>query len=84
MPVSGGRSRGSSVIPINALGSLAGLGALCALGAVVVIGAIRMRTLRDRVRMLEAQAITDPLTGAYNRRHMDVCRWCCTRDEGSI
>ena len=31
---------------------------------------IRISVLHDRVRALEAQAITDPLTGAFNRRHM--------------
>ena len=32
--------------------------------------AIRIAALQHRVRDLEGQAITDPLTGAFNRRHM--------------
>ena len=37
----------------------------------VIAGAGRhMATLRRRVRTLERQAITDPLTGAFNRRYM--------------
>jgi diguanylate cyclase (GGDEF)-like protein len=31
---------------------------------------IRIAVLQGRLRTLEAQAITDPLTGAFNRRHM--------------
>jgi len=36
-------------------------------------GVCRLRALRDRVRTLEAEALTDPLTGAFNRRHLDAC-----------
>jgi len=43
--------------------------ALVLLAALVAAG-IRMVTLQSRVRVLEEQAITDPLTGAFNRRHM--------------
>lgn len=32
---------------------------------------IRVAILQNRVRTLAEQAITDPLTGAFNRRHMD-------------
>lgn len=32
--------------------------------------AIRMAALRKRVRELEQQTVTDPLTGAFNRRHL--------------
>ena len=36
-------------------------------------GVVRLRRLRERVRSLEAEALTDPLTGAFNRRHLDAC-----------
>jgi len=40
---------------------------------VAVAGAgLRLATLHARLRALEAQAITDPLTGAFNRRHLQV------------
>jgi diguanylate cyclase (GGDEF)-like protein len=32
--------------------------------------AIRMAALHKRIRVLEEQTITDPLTGAFNRRHL--------------
>jgi diguanylate cyclase (GGDEF)-like protein len=38
--------------------------------SIVVATARRMLVLQARVRTLERQAITDPLTGAFNRRHM--------------
>ena len=41
-----------------------------ALAAVLAAAAIRMAYLQRRLRALEEQAITDPLTGAFNRRHM--------------
>jgi diguanylate cyclase (GGDEF)-like protein len=39
--------------------------------AVAAVG-IRMAVLHGRLRTLEAQVIRDPLTGAFNRRHMQV------------
>jgi len=38
--------------------------------AAAVVAVIRMALLQRRVRALEEQTITDPLTGAFNRRHM--------------
>jgi diguanylate cyclase (GGDEF)-like protein len=35
-------------------------------------GGIRLVMLRKRVRLLENLAVTDPLTGAFNRRHLDA------------
>ena len=40
---------------------------------VVAAGALMAVALHDRERRLVEQAITDPLTGAFNRRHMDFC-----------
>jgi diguanylate cyclase (GGDEF)-like protein len=42
-------------------------------GSFVGAGIVRMRTLGERVRQLEAETVTDPLTGAFNRRHLDAC-----------
>ncbi len=39
--------------------------------AIAAVG-IRMAVLHGRLRTLEAQVIRDPLTGAFNRRHMQV------------
>jgi diguanylate cyclase (GGDEF)-like protein len=44
---------------------------IVALGVVVAIGAVRIAVLHARLAKLQEQAITDPLTGAFNRRHMD-------------
>ena len=41
------------------------------LGVVTGIG-IRFAVLHARIRALEAQTIRDPLTGAFNRRHMQA------------
>jgi len=40
------------------------------LAAALAAAAIRMAALHRRLRALEEQAITDPLTGAFNRRYM--------------
>jgi diguanylate cyclase (GGDEF)-like protein len=45
--------------------------AIVLLAAVAVAG-IRIAVLHARVRALEAEVITDPLTGAFNRRHLQV------------
>lgn len=40
--------------------------------AVATVAIVRVAVLQRRVHMLEAQVITDPLTGAYNRRQMHI------------
>jgi diguanylate cyclase (GGDEF)-like protein len=47
--------------------------ALVALGAVLVMIAIMLRRLLADLRALTTQARTDPLTGAFNRRHLTSC-----------
>ena len=37
------------------------------------VGTVRLRMLREQIRKLEAETVTDPLTGAFNRRHLDAC-----------
>jgi diguanylate cyclase len=39
----------------------------------VSLGTVRLRMLREHIRRLEAETVTDPLTGAFNRRHLDTC-----------
>ena len=46
---------------------------LAVLGVLIVASAVTIATLVDRLRTLERQAVTDPLTGAFNRRHLDAC-----------
>jgi diguanylate cyclase (GGDEF)-like protein len=43
------------------------------LAAVVTIGAMTIARLVGKVRALETKALTDPLTGAFNRRYFDAC-----------
>ena len=43
------------------------------LGFVIGIVTVMLKSLGDLQRKLAAQAITDPLTGAFNRRHMESC-----------
>jgi diguanylate cyclase (GGDEF)-like protein len=43
------------------------------LGLVIAIVASMLRTVGDLHQRLREQAITDPLTGAFNRRHLDAC-----------
>jgi diguanylate cyclase (GGDEF)-like protein len=44
-----------------------------ALVLALAVGGARLMVLRARVRLLEDLAVTDPLTGAFNRRHLDQC-----------
>ena len=46
---------------------------IAVLGVVVIAGGLTIAMLVQRLRTLERQAVTDPLTGAFNRRHLDVC-----------
>ncbi len=42
-------------------------------GMLAALGGFLWAALANRERRLVEQAITDPLTGAFNRRHMDFC-----------
>ena len=41
--------------------------------AIVITAGLTIASLVARLRCLERQAITDPLTGAFNRRHFELC-----------
>jgi diguanylate cyclase (GGDEF)-like protein len=49
------------------------LALLAVLAGVVTAAAVTVRQLVDRLRTLERQAITDALTGAFNRRYFNDC-----------
>ena len=49
------------------------LALLAVLAGVVIAAAVTIRQLVDRLRTLERQAITDALTGAFNRRYFNDC-----------
>ena len=44
-----------------------------ALALALATAGMRVMALRARVRLLEGLAVTDPLTGVFNRRHLDQC-----------
>ena len=47
---------------------------LLAISAIIILAAgLTIAALVDRLRQLERQAVTDPLTGAFNRRHYEHC-----------
>jgi diguanylate cyclase len=47
---------------------------LLAISAIIILAAgLTIAGLVDRLRQLERQAVTDPLTGAFNRRHYEHC-----------
>jgi len=46
---------------------------LAVLAGVLVAGGVTITQLVDRLHVLEQQAITDALTGAFNRRHFNEC-----------
>lgn len=46
---------------------------LAVLAGVVIAASLTIAQLVDRLHMLEQQAMTDALTGAFNRRHFNSC-----------
>src|SRR5204862_3785134 len=46
--------------------------ALIVLAAATVAASSRLMVLRTQLRALQHQVVTDPLTGAFNRRQLDV------------
>src|SRR5262245_33699286 len=48
------------------------LSLLALLSGVIIAAGVTIRELLDRLQLLERQALTDPLTGAFNRRHFDA------------
>lgn len=55
------------------VGSGAAIRLVISLGLIIVILTVMLHVRGDVHRRLAEQAIMDPLTGAFNRRHMDVC-----------
>ncbi|HEY7291899.1 MAG TPA: GGDEF domain-containing protein [Vicinamibacterales bacterium] len=54
-------------------GALATVSFVVSLGLVIVLVAAILQVFDHLRRVFAAQAITDPLTGAFNRRHLESC-----------